>query len=155
MAITYTNDMKTNISDPLRSLMYTEFAPVDVVFDNMLDPARMTRGEYIRYYFLDSNEVAKFSSGETREYTLEIVYYFDTRLYREKKAFDNLYSDRVEHLKRLLYNNFSYNDGTYRWHNLAVELEPIQTVEELEDIESEETMAQSFIVTITRNNYRT
>jgi len=146
--------MKTNISDPLRSLIYTEFKPVDVVFDSMFDPSRMTRGEYIRYYFIDSNEVAKHSDGETREYILEIVYYFDTKRDRFKKAFDDVYSDRIEHLKQLLDENRSYNDGTYRWHEITVELEPLTTVEELEDIEEEQTIAQRFVVTIIRSNFR-
>jgi len=154
MAISYTVEIKTNICDPLRSLIYSEFAPVDVVFDPEFDSSRMTRGEYIRYWLLDSTEVANHSDGETVEYDIEIVYYFDTKFDRTKKAFDNVYSDRFEHLKSLLKTNRSYNDGTYRWHMLDLNTEPLQTVEELEEIEDEQTIAQRFLVTITRSNFR-
>jgi len=153
MAVTYTNNEKTNISDPFRALLWAEFAPIDVVLDDGFDPARMTRGEYIRYYFLDSNEVSKHSDGETRDYTLELVYYFDTERYRTKKAFDEVYSDRSERAKATIEQNRYYDDGTYRWHNMTIESDPIQSVAELEDIENEATMAARFTITITRNNY--
>ena len=154
MAITYTNEIKTNVSDPLRSLIYTEFKPIDVVLDGGFDGARMSSGEYIRYFLLSYEEIENHSDGETVNYTFEVVYYFDTKYYREKKAFDEVYSDRFEHLKTLLKNNRSYNDGTYRWHLLAIEGEEIQTVEELEEIEDEQTIALRLVVTITRSNFR-
>jgi hypothetical protein len=135
--------------------MWNEFKPVDVVLEDRFDPAKMTRGEYIRYFFLDSSEVEKHSDGETRDYEIEFVYYFDTKYYRTKKAFDDVYSDRIEHLKQLLDENRSYtSDSTYRWHNLTVEPEPLMTVEELEEVEDEHTIAQRFLVTITRSNFR-
>jgi len=154
MAITYTNEIKTNVSDPLRSLIYTEFKPVDVVWSDMFDSSRMTRGEYIRYYLLGYDEIENHSDGETVNYEFEIVYYFDTEYYREKKAFDEVYSDRTEHLKSLLKTYRSYNDGTYRWHQMGIEWDELQTVEELEELEEEETIAQRLTVTITRSNFR-
>jgi len=155
MAVTYTNDKKTNISDPLEALLFTEFQPVDVVLEPEFQASRIsTRGEYIRYYFLDSNEVSKHSDGETRDYDIEIVYYFDTRLFRTGKAFDEVYSDRSERLKAVLEQNIAYSSSsTYRWHNLIIVSDPIQTVEDLEDIEGEITMAQRFVITITRSNF--
>ena len=156
MAVTYTNDMKTNISDPLEALLFAEFSPVDVVLENGFQASRVsTRGEYIRYYFLSSSEVAKHSDGGTRDYEIEIVYYVDTKLFRTGKAFDEVYSDRHERLKAVLDENRNYtSSSTYRWHNIVVETEPIQTVEELEEIEGELTMALRFVITITRSNFR-
>jgi hypothetical protein len=153
MSITYTNEVRTNVSNPLQSILFTELKPIPVELEEKFNPAHMTRGKYVRYWFLDSSEVAKHSDGETRDYEIEIVYYFDVARHDMKKAFD-YYSDDTEHLKRLLDNNNAYNDGTYRWHNLVVELDPLQTVEELEEIEDEQTIAQRFLVTITRSNFR-
>jgi len=155
MAVTYVNDIKTNISDPLEALLWTEFQPVDVVLEDMFQESRIsTRGEYIRYYFLDSDEESKHSDGETRNYTMEIVYYFDTRVFRTGKAFDEVYSDRSERLKAVLeQNRYHTSSGTYRWTTMTISTDPIQTVEELEDIEDEKTMAQRFEVTITRSNF--
>ncbi len=156
MAVSYTNEMKTNISDPLEALLFAEFSPVGVVLENEFQASRIsTRGEYIRYYFLSSTEVAKHSDGETRDYDIEIVYYLDTRVFRTGKAFDEVYSDRLERLKAVLDENRAYtSNSTYRWHNIVVEIDPIQTVEELEDIEDELTMALRFLITITRSNFR-
>jgi len=154
MAVTYTVDIRDNISNPLRALMWAEFKPVDVVFGKDFDPARMSRGEYIRYYLLESTKVEGHSDGETRDYEIEIVYYFDTKYYRTKKAFDDIYSDRFERLKRTLEDNEAYNDGTYRWHSMVINTDPVQTVEELEEVEEEQTIAQRFSVTIRRSNFR-
>ena len=154
MVVTYTNEIETNISDPLYSLLNTEFKPVDIRMHYEFEPEFMTRGEYIRYWFLESTEISRFAQGETRQYEVEIVYYFDLTRSRTRKAFDDLYSERLERLKRLLDNNTSYDDGTYRWHELDITINPIQTVEELEEIEAEETMALRFLVELTRNNIR-
>jgi len=155
MAVTYTNNLKTHISDPLEALLWGEFQPVDVVLEPAFQASRIsTRGEYIRYYFLDSNEVDAHSDGETRDYEIEIVYYFDSRVFRTGRAFDDVYSDRSERLKALLEQNRNYtSSSTYRWHNLTLSTDPIQTVEELEEIEDELTMAQRYQVTITRSNF--
>jgi len=154
MAVTYTNNLKTHISDPLDALLFAEFKPVDVVLEPGFQASRVsTRGEYLRYWFVGSMEELKHSDGETRNYQIEIVYYFDTRVFRTGKAFDEVYSDRTARLKAVLEQNRAYNDGTYRWHNLVIETEPIATVEKLEDIEGEMTMAQRYIVTITRSNF--
>ena len=154
MSVTYTNEIKTNLLDPLKGLIFAEFPIVELVCEPGFDAANMTHGEYIRYWLLDSTEVAKFAIGETREYEVEIVYYFDVRRRQVKKAFDDVYSDRLEHLKRLLDNNSSYNDGTYRWHNIEIDVSPFQTVEQLEDIEEEQTMAVRLLCLITRSNIR-
>jgi hypothetical protein len=155
VTITYTNVAKTNILDPLQLLVFTEFKPTPVEMSESFDSSLMTRGEYIRYWLLDSGEVEKHSDGETRDYEVEMVYYFDVTRHEYKKAFDDVYSDRMEHLKQLLDENRSYtSSSTYRWHNIVVETDPIQTVEELEEIEEEETIAQRFLVTITRSNFR-
>ena len=153
MTITYTNEIKTNIIDPLRSIITTEFQ-VPVVFEDSFNGSWMTHGEYIRLYLLDSTPLSVFAGGETREYEIEMVYYFDTRRHRTKKAFDDIYSDRFEHLRSLLDDNNSYNDGTYRWHYTRIETMPIQSVSELEDIENEDTQAFKFNVFIIRNNDR-
>jgi len=153
MAVTYTNDIKV-ISDSLDALVFAEFSPVDFVLEDKFQASRISaRGEYIRYYFIGSNEVDLHSDGETRDYEVEIVYYFDTRVFRTGKAFDEVYSDRMERLKAVLQQNRSYTSSTYRWHDLSITTDPIATVEELEDVEGELTMAQRFLVTITRSNF--
>ena len=155
MSVTYTNEVKTNVLDPLKDLMFTEFRPIDVVFEKKFDGSWMKRGEYIRYWLIDSSEVGKNSDGETRDYDIEIVFYFDTRRHRTKTAFDDVYSDRAEHLKRLLDNYNYYDDGTYRWTELTIETDQVQPVSELEeDVDIEETMAYRFLVTIRRSNFR-
>lgn len=155
MAVTYTNDIKSNISDPLEALLFAEFQPVDVVLEPEFQASRIsTRGEYIRYYFLESTEVSKHSDGEFRDYDIEVVYYFDTRVFRTGKAFDEVYSDRSERLKAVIEQNREHtSSSTYRWHDLILVSDPIQTVEDLEEIEGELTMAQRFVVTITRGNF--
>jgi hypothetical protein len=153
MVVTYTNQIETNISEPLYALLVAEFNPVDIRMHDVFEPEFMTRGEYIRYWFLDSTEISRFAQGETRQYEIEIVYYFDLVRSRPQKAFNDLYSERLERLKRLLDNNTSYDDGTYRWHKLEIDIMPIQTVEDLEGIEEEtSTMALKFTVLLTRNN---
>ena len=154
MTITYTNEVRTNVIDPLRSLIYTEFKPVDVEFAANFNPGRMTRGEYMRIWLNDSTEVLKHSDGETREYNISITFYFDTVRHSTKRAWDDVYSDKAEHLKRLLDNYNYYDDGTYRWHNLIIEVGPVMSVEELEEIEDETTMAIKCELVITRSNFR-
>jgi hypothetical protein len=149
MAVTYTNEV---------ILVFTEFKPTPVVLDDKFDPSYMMRGEYIRYWILESTEIAKHSDGETREYQIEMIFYFDTSRHETKKAFDDVYSDKKEHLKRLLDNNLAYtSSSTYRWHNLVITEDVLQSVSELEDIDDEnldETVGQRFLVTITRSNFR-
>ena len=153
MVVTYTNQIETNISEPVYALLVAEFNPVDIRMHDVFEPKWLTRGEYIRYWFLDSEPISHFAQGETRQYEIEIVYYFDLVRSRPQKAFNDLYSERLERLKRLLDNNRSYDDGTYRWHELEISIMPIQTVEDLEDIEEEtSTMALKFTVLLTRNN---
>ena len=154
MSVTYSNEIKTNIGDPLQLLIFTEFKPIAVVFEDKFNPSKLTHNEYIRYWFLDNTELSKSASGETREYEVEIIFYFDTKRHRAKRAFDDIWSDRTEHLKRLLDNNAAYNDGTYRWHDIQCSIGPAQSVSELEEIEDESTMAVRFLCLITRSNFR-
>jgi len=153
MSISYTNDIKTNISDPLQLILFTELKPIPVELEPAFNPANMTRGKYVRYWFLGSEKVAGHSDGETRNYEFEIVYYFDTTRFNAKQSFD-YYTADTEHIKRLLENNESYDDGTYRWHWMIIEQDEVQTVEELEELEDEGTIASRFVVTITRSNFR-
>ena len=155
MTVTYTNDIKTNILDPLRSIIFGEFKPLPVEMGKIFDASFLTMDKYIRYWFLGSDKIAGHSDGETREYRVEVVFYFSVSRSDFEKAFTDNYSPDVERLKRVLENNTEYNDGTYRWHTMGIEIEELQTVEEMEDIEDEETIGQRFIVTITRSNFRT
>ncbi len=41
MAVAYTNDTKTNVSDPLMALMWAEFQPVGVVLEDKFQASRM------------------------------------------------------------------------------------------------------------------
>jgi hypothetical protein len=155
MTVTYTNEVKTNILNPLQLLIFTEFKPTPVVMNKVFDPSFMTRGKYIRYWFLGSEKVLGHSNGETRDYNIEVVFYFDVARHEFKRTFDDDLSPESERLKRLLENNEAYtSSSTYRWHQMSVEIDEPQTVEELEDIEDEETIAQRFNITITRSNFR-
>ena len=154
MTVTYTNELKSNVLDPLKGLIFTEFKPMDVIFEPEFNGSYMRRGQYIRYWFLESTLESVFATGETRNYSIEVTYYFDVRRHSDKIAFDKVYSDEAEHLKRLLEDYYSYDDGTYRWHALSINMSKPTSVAELEEIENEDTMAIKFDVTITRNNFR-
>lgn len=128
MTVTYTNDMEA-VSDGLYTIIEAEFKPRHVEMCPEFEADKMTRGEYIRYWFLDSTS-EKYASGETRFYIIEVVFYFD-KARRLRKTFDDRWSERVEQLKRLLMNNSNYSpSGTYIWHNIEVNLDPIETLED-------------------------
>jgi len=161
MSISYTNDLTTNLSDPLQLLMFTELKPIPVINAEKFDASFMTRGKYVRYWFLGSSKETNHSDGETRNYEFEIVYYFDTTRHSTKKAFD-YYTADMEHIKRLLENNESYTtSSTYRWHEMVVEQDRMQTVGDLEETDANieddltsGTVAGRFLVTIRRSNFR-
>jgi hypothetical protein len=153
MAITYTNNQEV-ISDALYDLLFAEFKPIHVALEKSFNQSNMTHGRYIRYWFNESTEEAKHSDGETRNYEIEIVFYFDESRYRTRKAFDNYWTERSENLRKLLINSSYYSvSGSYKWHNLVQTQSPFQTVEELEDIEDEKTQAIKFDIVITRSNF--
>jgi hypothetical protein len=120
MTITYTNHVKV-VSDSFRYLLVTEFNN-EIVHAKLFQPDKLTRGEYFRYYLSEQPIVSKSSDGETRAYTFNCSWYFNTKHFDFRKTFDDLVSERIERLKRLMANNNNYiPSGVYKWHMVDVE----------------------------------
>lgn len=122
MTITYINHVEA-VTDSLRYLLISEFSN-DIVQAKEFESDKLSRGEYFRYYLSEQPILARHSDGETRDYTLNCSWYFNTKHFDFKKTFDTLVSERIERLKRLLNNNKNYiPSGVYKWHNLKVEID--------------------------------
>ena len=128
--MSYTNNLEA-VTDGLRTILYAEFKPRHVEMNIEFEPDKMTHGEYIRYWVLDSN-AEKYANGETRFYTVEVVWYFDMAR-RIQKSFDDIWSERVEQLQQILMDNSSYApSGTYTWHNIDINVDPVEKLEDTE-----------------------
>jgi hypothetical protein len=105
----YTNIVKTHVLDPLEGLIETEFN-LPVSFDKH-------RGTESIVLKLDSEDFLELlAGGQTRRYNIAIEYEV-----KKPGGFENVRDHvtmRAERMKRLLYNNSTYYDGsTYRWHD--------------------------------------
>ena len=144
MTITYTNHVET-VTDSLRYLLVTEFNN-EIVQDKDFNPDKLGRGEYFRYYLQEQPILDNSSDGETRDYTFNCAWYFNTKYFDFKKTFDNLVSDRIERLKRLLANNRNYTpSGVYKWHGVKVEPEESFYIGDEDD---EELISYIHIITV-------
>ena len=120
MTITYINHIEM-VTNSLRYLIVTEFNN-DIVQSNLFEPGALGRGEYFSYWLSEQPVLEFHSDGETRDYTFDCAWYFNTKQFDFKKTFDDLVSERIERLKRLLHNHRSYApSGVYKWHHLIVE----------------------------------
>lgn len=142
MAITFTNNSKI-ISDSLRLILRNEFTAVpgspniDIVLHDKFESERLaTKGEYIRYWIEDATVESTVPDGEYRNYMIGLYYYFDTGKKQIQRDWEDYYSDRSEHVKRLIRNNHSYQPlGIYIWHSAVVEdVSKPMTVEEAEGL---------------------
>jgi hypothetical protein len=153
MTITYTNHVET-ITDALRYLLDAEFN-YEIVQSRYFEPERIGKGEYFRYFLSEQPVVSTFAGGETRDYIFNCSWYFNSRNYDYKKTFDDIISDRIERLKRLLFNNKYYSpSNVYKWHHLQVGIAEIFYLGE-EDPELEKyshVLCTPIIITITRSD---
>jgi len=104
VSIEYIN-VEKDISDQLLSIINTEFNPIEAVLEDKFQLQRLAeRGEYIRVWPGSSDYVSHNSDGETRDYNYSVFHYFDTKRYRKRKDWDNLYSKRSARLRALMRN---------------------------------------------------
>jgi hypothetical protein len=111
---------------------------IDVVLADSFMPAYLaTKGEYIRYWIEDSPIESVIPDGEVRNYIIGLYYYFDTGKKQIQRDWETLFSDRVEHIKKLIRNNHSYSPTSgYTWHWASVEnVSELMMVNESDDIE--------------------
>ena len=141
------------VSDALRDLLLDEF-DCDVILAPAFDSTRLTKGEYIRYWFIPSNLVNSVHDGEYRTYNIDLYYYFDVHRKRLENVMDNLTS-RADRLKQLMIDNVSYSPGNYyMWHYLGVGDIDIESIAALEDVENaEDVMVIKCELQITRGNF--
>ena len=153
MTVTYINHVEI-VADSLRYLLVTEFNN-EIVQSNLFEPDKLGRGEYFSYYLSEQPIIDFHSDGEVRDYTFDCAWYFNTKQFDFKKTFNDLVSERIERLKRLIYNNRKYSpSGVYKWHKAIVEPEESFYL----GIEDEELSKYSHIhcvpitITITRSD---
>ena len=104
MAITFTNNLKTNILDPLQALLQAEFT-LSVNYDTEY----VQRGtNWFNLQPISDNVLEELASSHTREYQVLIQYYrLVSGQYRKDTHIDTV-SNVVERLKRLVRNNTSH-----------------------------------------------
>ena len=141
------------VSESLRDLLLEEFT-CDVIIAPAFDPARLTRGEYIRFWFVPSELTNMVHAGEYRTYNIEVYYYFDVHRKRFENLMDDL-SNKADRLKQLMIDNVSYvPGGFYKWHYLGVGSVDISSIAQVEDIEeAEDVMVIKSELQITRGNF--
>jgi hypothetical protein len=152
--ITYTNHVEA-ITDSLRYLLVSEFNN-EIVQSMFFEPDKLGRGEYFRYHLSEQPIVGMHSDGETRDYTFECSWYFNTKHSDFRKTFDDLVSERMERLKKLLLNNREYSPSSvYKWHLLLVEIDESFYLgeEEEELIKYNHILCVPITITITRSNF--
>ena len=147
----------TNHQEIVRGGLYDILAEeffCEVILAPAFDPARLTKGEYIRVWFVPSELVNNVYMGEYRTYNIEIYFYFDTHRKRMESILPDI-SDKVDRLKQLLIDNVSYAPGDfYKWHYLGVGNIGIDNIGNLEDVENaEDTMVAKIEIQITRGNF--
>ncbi len=154
MTVTYVNHVET-VTDSLRYLLVTEFNN-DIIQSKFFNSDKLGRGEYFRYYLSEQPVIELHSDGETRDYTFECAWYFNTKQLDFKKTFDDLVSERIERLKRLLHNNRNYSPSSvYKWHHLIVEpLESFYLGEDDEDLKNySHILCVPITITIRRSDF--
>lgn len=104
MAITFTNNLKTNILDPLQALLQAEFT-LSVNYDTEY----VQRGtNWFNLKPISDNVLEELASSHIREYQVLIQYYrLVSGQYRKDTHIDTV-SNVVERLKRLVRNNTSH-----------------------------------------------
>jgi hypothetical protein len=147
----------TNHQEIVRGGLYDLLAEeffCEVILAPAFDPARLTKGEYIRFWFVPSELVNNVYTGEYRTYNIEIYFYFDTHRKRMESILPDI-SDKVDRLKQLLIDNVSYAPGDfYKWHYLAAGSIEIDNIGNLEDVENaEDVMTAKIEIQITRGNF--
>lgn len=164
MAITYTNNAKA-VSDGLKTILLGEFTAtygspnMDIVIHNVFEPGRLARkGEYVRIGLEGSPFVSLVSDGEYRDYVFGIYYYIDLYKHGQQREWEDYLSDRMEHIRKLIMNNYYYTSGgSYVWHQAQIEemTRPQALNETEEELEEgfENVRVIKLTVKITRGNF--
>ena len=121
MAIDYTQHIKI-INMALSNLVREEFTSINVVNKYEFDFATFAKNsEYIRFHYLNDYFISRNTDGETRAFTFDLSIYFDRLKFNRRKEFENLYSDRVDRMTKLLSQNPTYTTEYYYWHDLKIQ----------------------------------
>jgi len=132
MAITYTDDVKTVI-DGLQTLAEAEFAPIPIRVAREFEEQYLgTKGEYIRLWPVNIEQVSRVASGVYRDYIIDVVFYFNKQRYRTEKLLDEIVTPEVERFERLFDNNHTYGTGG-TWFGIDINTDH-NSDEELENI---------------------
>ena len=114
MALTFSNNLKTNVLDPLKALIVGEFSQ-SVYFDNQY----VSRGSnWFNIKPVSDVLLEDLASGTTRTYTIMIQYYRMISGEYGKDSHIDTVSAIVERLKRLIRNISSYSSY---WVNGRIE----------------------------------
>tara|TARA_R100000808_G_scaffold2941_3_gene10969 strand:- start:4313 stop:4759 length:447 start_codon:yes stop_codon:yes gene_type:complete len=116
--ITYVNTFKTNILDPLDSLLANEFN-IPIHYDSDFE----IRGTQFFNITPISDELIENRIGsEARSYALSIRYYRHVSGKKAKNTHITPSMEIAERLKRLIKNNSNYTSGsTYYWHDAILD----------------------------------
>jgi len=152
MTVTYTNHLDA-IVDALKTILFDEFKPVPVIYDEGYENRHLKHGEYIRFWLERDNWISGNTSGETRQYSFQIDFYIEDRKRLNDYNFQNYHSTKAERLKQVLNSNRVY--GSTTWHALEVESLAYLSAEEIfaEQEGLENIRAIRLIVNITRSNF--
>jgi hypothetical protein len=160
--ITFTNNGKL-VSDGFRTILRDEFTAVpgspniEIVLHDKFESERLaTKGEYVRYWIENETIESTVPDGEYRNYVIGLYYYFDTGKKQIQRDWNDLFSDRTEHVRQLVRNNHSYQpEDVYIWHMMVIEeISKPMTVEEAEGIEGYENVRViKHTIRIVRGNF--
>jgi hypothetical protein len=138
MATTYTQQDKV-VTDGLELLLDAEFH-MEMVVDHVFNTKYMTKGEYLRFFIVDINEISKVSNGVYYDFIIEMVWYFNKKTHDSENMQEKIISPRIQRLLQVLNNNRVYNNGSSTgWHNLTIDGIPkVQSIEDIDGLEGHE-----------------
>jgi hypothetical protein len=156
MTITYINNFKV-ITDAVQGLLRAEYQ-IPIIISDYLELEYLTEGEYLQLWFDESEHESGLCKIETRTYPVLINYFFNVSMQPTELNWDDVFSEKIEHLLRLFHNNRYYSPSSvYKWTNLTISHQPPIPVSEMEELTEEfEGMENikviQFRVDITRSN---
>jgi len=130
MAVTFTNNFK-NILDKLRNILRTEFKGALPVYIG--HESAQASSQFLRLDPIGSELLTYMATGEQREFTVNIYYYFlDKNI--KKTSLDHVlrYVSRIEALMHD-YSSTTYtneNSATEHWYNGRVEATTLNSLED-------------------------
>ena len=130
MAVTFTNNFK-NILDKLRDILRTEFKGALPIYIG--HESAQASSQFLRLDPMGSELLTYMATGEQREFTVNIYYYFlDKNI--KKTSLDHVlrYMSRIEALMHD-YSSTTYtneNSATEHWYNGRVEATTLNSLED-------------------------